>query len=402
MDAPIVADFVSSTTLAFKLQVDQTTYAAPDTDDLIAVGNLSLRPNDITLENPEYRGSIHRPGPFIIGQTYDLTFDVFLRGPAGANPPAADAFILGRMLKTLGFTENVVSAAIPVALEDLGVGSTEIAAMLGASATGTADLYKGLALALPGAGAVSAASLSMIAAYSAGKLATLAEMRDDPPTGKYQIPKQLAYLLSAEDTPPVASSVVWLGSKRFELSGLAPSAATITFPTASRDGGSDLPKISLTYSGDLHDYEDEACPSIDVSVPVPPFKGGKLNIAGKPMGGSSLAVEFSPRVGYRPNPNRATGSEGGTLVETRRSLTMNLNQTAKAYMDIRALAAAQSEHDIQALYGYGSGNYVGFLAAGARFGTPEDQSGSDFYTQQITGYIDDPSKTVALTFPYWG
>ncbi|WP_374648685.1 hypothetical protein [Rhizorhabdus sp.] len=402
MDAPIVQDLVSSTTLAFKLQDDQDTYAAPTTADTLSVANVQLRPNDITLENPEYRGSIHRPGPFLIGTTWDLTYEVFLRGPGGAAPPLADAFILGRILRTLGFTENVVSAAIPAALEDLGVGSTTTAAKLGASATGTADLYKGLALSLPGAGPVTARSLSMIAAYSAAKLATIAEELDAPPAGKYQIPTQLAYLLSPSDTPPVASASTWLGGMRYNLQGLAPSSATLTFPTASRDGGSDLPKLAVTFSGDMHSYDEEACPAIDVSLPVPPFKGGKMMIANKPMGGSSLSLDLSPRVAYRPNPNKTTGSEGATLVETRRSLAMTLNKTALSYLDLLALSAAQGEHNIQALYGYGSGNFVGFGAFGARFSTPEPQAGGDFYTDQLTAYIDDPDRTVALTFPFWG
>lgn len=404
MDAPISKDLVSSTTLAWKLQVDQTTFANPGIADTLSVANVSLQPNDITLDNPEYTGSVHRPGPHLIGTTWNLTYEVLLRGPGGANPPAAGDFILGRILRTLGMTESVVAAAIPAALENLGVGSTETEAVLGASATATEDLYKGLAIALPGAGVVSAASLSMIAAYAVDKTATLAEEFDAPVSGKWQIPKQITYLLAPTDEPPVASAKVWLGEFRYDLVGLAPSSATISFPTASiaGGGGSDLPKLSLTFSGDLYDYDEEDCPDIDVSLAVPPFKDGKLMVADKPIGGSSISLDLSPRVGYRPNPNRKNGSEGATLVETRRSMTLNLNKTALSYLDIMALRDAQSYHNVQALYGYGSGNYVGFLAAGVRFATPQPQAGGDFYTDQIAAYIDSPDKSFCLAFPYWG
>ncbi len=401
MDAPLAKDQVPFTGLAFKLQSDATTYAAPDTTDMIGIANLSIKPNDITQQDPRYNGTIHRPGDLLVGTTYDLTFDVPLCGPGGSTPPSAGAFILGRMLRTLGFTENVVSAAIPVAAETLGVGSTVTEAILGTSAAGTADLYKGLAVALPGSGSVTAATLSMIAAYDAAKKATLAELFDSAPTGKYQIPKQLAYTLSGSDAPPIASTVTWQGNLRMEFQGLAPSAATLTLPTAARDGGGDLPRLSLTYSGDLHGYSQENCPALSLATTVPPFKGGKMMVAGKRMGGSSISLDLSPRVGFRPNPNRASGSESAELVETRRSMGLNLNRTTLAYLDILALRGAQSKHPIQALYGYGSGNYIGFMAADARFASPEPQVGGDFYTDQVTAYLDDPSKAVSIVFPYF-
>lgn len=395
-----MADLTAQSALAIVAQSEPGTYGAPTSADATPVANLSWSPTPITSESPEYTGTIHRAGAIVLGASYDVTFDILLRGPGGASPPAADAFILGRVLRSLGFTENILSAAIPAAPEALGAGSTATMAVLGTGAAATAELYKALALHLAGEGAAPA-GLTMIRSYNTDKEAGLAETLDDAPTGNYQIPMQLAYTLSSSGVPPVLSFSLWQGSRRYNFVDMAPSSARLILPTTSRDGGADYPRLSLTYSGDLHSDVAEAAPTVTPTLAIPPFKGGKLHIAGVPMGGSSISLDLGLRVGFPPNPNKVNGSDPAQLVETRRTLSFDLNQVAKSYLDFLALAQAQANHPVQALYGLGSGNFIGFVATDARFNFPTVQAGGEFFTTTGEAYVDSAEKSIGLVFPFY-
>lgn len=394
-----MVDLTSQRALAIKVQSAPGTYASPTPGDATPVANLSWSPAPITSDNPEYNGSIHRPGTIVLGATYDISFDILLRGPGGSAPPAADASILGRVLRSLGFTENLIAAAIPAAPEALGGGSTSSSAVLGTTAAATADLYKGLALHLASSGAMPA-SLSMIRSYSAAKAAGLAETLGSAPTGNYQIPRQAAYTLAATGTPPVLSLSLWEGSRRYNFVDAAPASGRLTFPTSSRDN-TDYARLSVSYSADLQSYIDEAAPSVSSSLAIPPFKGGKLHAAGVAMGGSSLSIDLGLRNGFPPNPNKASGSDPAQLVETRRTLSFEFNQVAKSYLDFIALAQAQSFHPVQALYGLASGNYMGFVATDCRFNFPSTADAGEFFGTTGEAYMDDANKTVSLVFPYY-
>jgi hypothetical protein len=391
-----MTDITSMAALAIKCQSAPGTYASPTSADATPVANLSWTPQAITSESPEYTGTIHKAGQIVLGATYDVSFDILLRGPGGAAPPAADAFILGRVLRSLGFTENLVSTAIPAAAEALGAGSTTTTATLGATAAATADLYNGLALHLAVDGAMPT-SLSMIRDYSAAKVATLAETRAGAPTGNYQIPKQAAYTYAASGTPPVLSLALWQGNRRYNFQDMAPSSARLTFPTSSRDGGNDYPRLSVTYSGDVNSYTDEAAPVVAPALALPPFKGGKLYVAGLSM----VSVDLGLRVGFPPNPNKAGGNDPAQLVETRRSLNLVLNQTSKAYLDLIALAAAQTYQPVEILYGLATGNYVGFIATDARFNFPATQENGDFFQTAGDIYLDSADRSLSITFPFY-
>lgn len=395
-----MVDLTANSALAIKAQGAPGTYASPTSADAIPVANLSWRPTPNQAENPEYTGSIHRRGPIILGASYDVSFDILLRGPGGAAPPAADAFIPGRVLRALGFTENVVSAAIPAAAEALAAGTTTTAT-LGAGSTGTLDLYKGLAIMLASLGTLGqAASLAMIRGYTAGKVATIAQTHSGSYAGNYQIPKQLAYTLASTGTPPVLSTAIWDGSRRYNMVDMAPSSARLILPVSAR-GGSEYPRLSVTLSGDLYSDLAEAAPVVSSSLAVPPFKGGKQHVAGLAMGGSSISLDLGVRVGFPPNPNTTSGNDPAQLTETRRTLDLDLNQVSKAYLDLLALAQAQGEHGIQALFGLASGNYVGFVATDARFNFPETNRGGEFFTTRGQAYVDGAEKTVGITFPYY-
>jgi len=402
-----MTDPTSIQALAIKAQSTPGTFATPSSStDVIACANLTARPQAITAENPEYQGSIHQKGPFVLGATWDVGFDLMLRGPGGSAPPAADAFIFGRVLRSLLFTENIISTAIPAAPEALGgTGATTSIANLGASALGAGndDIYMGLAIQLASLGTIGQpASLAMIADYvSTGKLATIAQTAGSAYTGNYQIPKQSAFTLASTGTPPNLSFSRWRGNYRYDFVDWTPTRGVLTLSTTGRSSGNEFCRLSVSGTADLSAYAADTCPVAPSTLAVPPYKGGKLHIGGIALGGSSVSVDIGPRSAAPPNPNKTSGSDPSQLVGTRRSVTLNLNQTAPSVMDFIAMANAQTTYNIQALYGLASGNYVGVGLSGVRFNFPDPQDGSDFFADTIEGYIDDPSKSVAITFPYY-
>jgi hypothetical protein len=392
-----MAQLSNQRALAIAKQSSPNTWASPTTADLIPAAGLSWTANAITADNPEYTGSINRVGPGVFGATYEVTATFLIRGPGGSNPPAANAFILGRVLQSLGFTEQVLSAAIPVSAEALTAGSTTGFTM-GAGATGTLDLYKGLAVKVPFLGS-SPDDLAMIRSYAANKATVLGETAGGTITGNYQIPKQLAYTLAGTGTPPSLSGSLWEGAKRYDFIDMVPSSGKLTFPTASRENV-DFAKLEITFSCDLYASADDTCPAIPSLGAVPAFRDGKLFVAQKAMGGSSISIDLGLKVSYPPNPNKTSGSDAPQLTETRRTISLDLNTEAKSYMDFLAIASGQGYYPISGLFGFYPGNFVGFIATDARFNFPKSNEGGDFITSSGEAWIDGPDKTLSISFVY--
>jgi hypothetical protein len=399
-----MTDRSANTVIGLALEVTPGTFVAPSSStDLLTVAD--LRPNIAgqTSDVNEFTGSIHKPGAKVGGATFEISGRCLLRGPGGSAPPAADAFVAGRILRAAGFAETILSASVPSGGAEAlgGSGNTTAIAALGTGAAATDDLYTGLAIELASLGTIGqAAALAMIKDYvGSGKLASIAHTHSAAYTGNYLIPKQLSYLLSSAD-PPTLSASCWLGSKRYDGVGLSLSSFRMNFPTFNRDN-TEYPSLEFTLTGDFYADADQACPTIDTSLAVSPFKNGKLDISNVPLGGSSVNIDFGAQVAYPPNPNKATGSETSVLVETTRRAEFNLNHVSKATFDFMAKANAQDYHSIQALYGLASGNYIGMVVPKARFNYPSPDNGGPLINMTGEMLIDDADRSVGLTFIYY-
>lgn len=397
-----MADLSNKSVLGLAVETVPGTFVAPNTTtDLIRIADLRLTINGLTVTTQEFTGSIHRPGPSVLGKTFEISGRIILRGPGGTSPPAADGFVPGRILRAGGFEETVISTAVPASPAEVGVGSTTTTAVLGTAAAATADVYKGLALFLESIGASVPRGLAMIRAYSAGKAALLARVAGATIADDYQIPKQLAYRLSATATPPSLSASCWFGGRRYDGNGLAISSLRINIPTASREAN-EFPSIEFTLAGDYQQDADEAAPIPPSVLAVPPYRDGHLWVANKQIGGASISIDLGAEIGYPPNPNRASGNDAAQLTATTRTVTLNLNQQLKATLDFVALADAQATHAIEAMWGLASGNYFGVIVTDARFNYQSPDNSGAFITTQGEAYVDDADRTIALTIPFWG
>jgi hypothetical protein len=391
----------NNTVLALAKETTPGTFVTPSSStDLIVVADLRPQIQGLTSDVQEYTGSIHRPGPKVGGATFEVSGRALIRGPGGSGPPAADAFILGRLLQAVGFTETRVTSAIPAAPEAVGGGGSTTTVTLGSTATGTADLYNGHAIQLSANLGSSPHNITPIADYSAAKLATLAETAAGALTsGNYQILKQLVYRL-ASATPPTLSVSCWVGGRRYDGAGCSMSSFKINLPTFSRES-TDYPSIEFTLTGNLQASADEAAPTPTISLSPAPFKDGKLAISKKDLGGSSLEIDFGAEIAYAPNPNLATGSEAAQLTQTTRSVNLTLNQVLAATFDLIAAADAQAYHTILAQYGLASGNFMSLVVPEARFNYFSPDNGGALVNDTGQLFIDGSTDSVMLSFPYY-
>lgn len=390
----------ASTAIALVVQGAAGAYSAPTNADLYPCANARLELAGVTVANPEYTGSVQQNGDFVAGKTVSLTFSMMLRPPGGAAPPAAGAYIPGRVLRGAKFTENVVSAAIPAVAEAIGAGPTTTSVTLGASAAATADLYKGMSLFLSdNNGGAYPKALTMIRGYSAGKVASLAETLGAAPSANYQIPKQLAYTrdISAADPNPL-SIKVWLGGKRYDMIDMTVSSLQFVVPTSTR-ASAENPMFTVTLSGDIYADADEAVPAIPALGPIPFFKDGDEWLAYKAIGGSTFTLDMNIGVGYPPNPNKPSGNDAPQLTSVKPGLSITKQLALKAQFDSMAIADAQTYQPFWAQWGYTAGNMVSMFAEG-RFNYASPDIGQDFNMETIDLLIDVASRNVSIVFPY--
>lgn len=392
----------NKTCIAIKMQTTPGTFDAPSSStDALAISNLQFSIQGVTVANNEYTGTIHKSGDDLAGKIVSGSFQVYLRPPGGSDVPAADAYLPGRILRAAKFTEVRTTAAIPSSAEALGSGSTETTAKLGSTATGTADLYKSMALILSSIASTAYDKLTAIRAYAANKTATLMEELASAPTGNYQIPKQLSYQRDiTEADASFISASLWIDGVRYDLVDVSISGLRLTIPVSTRDSASQ-PVMEVSFTASIDDYADEATPTIPAAGAVPLFKDGKFFVADTAVGGSSLSLDFGIRNAYPPNPNFTDGSAGGEIVESRTTVNMDRQAYLKAELDTLAMAEAQTQHGVFAQWGYTTGKVVQVVVPDARFNYQSPSLGQDFVTEQGDMWVDVSTKNVAINFPYW-
>lgn len=392
----------NKTTVAVVMQPTQGVFVPPSTtDDVLPVSNLTFTIDGVTVTNDEYTGTIHKNGDDVAGKVVSGSFNIYLRPPGGSDVPGADEYLPGRYLKAAKFTEVITGTAIPAAAEALGAGSTTTTAVLGDTASATDDIYKAMAVQLSSIGTTVWDRVTAVRHYDGdSKTAELFETLSQAPTGTYQILKQLSYQRDmTEANPPFLSQVVWLDGVRYNLVDLSISGLRWNLPVSTRDGASQ-PLIEVSWTATIDSYVDEATPTVPALGATPLWKDGKFYVAGKAVGGSSLVVDFAPRVAYPPNPNYTDGSGPGEIVESRTTLNMDREAYTKAQFDTLAMAEGQQQYGVLAQWGYASGRMVQIVIPDARFNYQSPNLGQDFISETGDMWVDVFNRNVCMNLPY--
>lgn len=379
--------------LAFNNQVTAGTPVVLTAADCIDVANIGYTPNPQTTTDPRYTGSVHRPGEQLIGVAHEVSFEWNIHGYSGALP-IAGAFLIGRVLAALGFTENRLATAVGPEAYSAG---TTTAATLGTAAAATANLYTGAAINFATVGAAPV-GLAMIRDYTVGKVATLARTRTMAATGNYTIPQQLYYTFTSASPVAGASVTIWEDGHRMNFQDWRPTSARIELSTASRDGGDAYCRIIVSGGCTLYSEVNEATPAVSIAIPIPPFRDGQQDIANVQMGGSSVTIDLGIRSAFPPNPNQIDGSDPGLVVETVRTVNYELNKVSRTVVDWNLLARNQAQHPSQFFWGLGSGNYMGLMITAQRFNYVSSNEGQDFISTSGDAWIDGIDRCISLAF----
>lgn len=388
----------NNTALAIVKQPTADTFVNPSTA-YMPVSQCRLAIEGVTADNDEYTGTPWKVGSTVAGKRATLSFNVKLRPPGGASPPAADAFLPGLILQAAKFTENRVVTAVPVAAEALSAGSTT-GATLGAGATGTVDLYKGLAISLSDNGSTYKARMTAITSYTAAKVATFAELLSAPPAANYQIPKQLAYQLDYTVTDPTLLSMkVWLDGHRFDLMNMRVASLQIVLPTSTKNQAA-YPELQCSFTCDINANAAEATPAVTGLGAVPLIKDGDCWLNRVKVGVATATIDMSVQVEFPANPNKVDGVDAGEIVSLQPSVSMTRQKYLPSYLDTLALADAQTSMPFWLQWGSAIGAMVQVVVCDGRLNYQSPDTGGALINETGDLIIDPSTKCISINFPF--
>jgi hypothetical protein len=375
------------------------TFVDPTTAGLLPVSNLSMAIEGITIANDEVTGSIFRNADAISGKRITGSFNLKLRPPGGASPPAANAYLPGLFLQAAKFNEVITSAAIPASAE-AGTSGTTTALTLGAGATGTLNLYKGMAISLASMGTSYRTRMTAISAYTAAKVATFCETFGSSITGNYQIPRQLQYVWDVSSADSTLLSLkIWLAGHRFDLMNVRVTGLQVVVPTSTKDQ-SLFPEIAINFSADMSTHTAEATPQPPVLGAVPFFKDADCWMNRVAIGTQTFTLDMGLQAENPPNPNKVDGSDAAELVGGNARVTMTRQKYLPAVIDPLALADAQTYLPFWAQWGNAAGAMTQIVVTDARANYSNPDLGGAFIMESGDLMIDPAAKCVQINFPY--
>lgn len=334
-------------------------FNAPNsTTDLLPISSPDNGNDAITSDDDTLTGALWGAPRQFLGERGRAGATCRLRGPGGATPPAANGWVMGRILQAAGFTEIRNAAAIT---GTAAANALTDSLVLAAGSSAVDDFYKGWPIQHAGIGAGIRAN-SLIRKYNGTtKLAELMETLGSAiNTGSYTIPAGLFYILSTGLTVPLLSVSIWRHKKRYNYADCALSKFAINIPV-SNDQQTDSPTIEFSVVGTPQVPVDENAPPLpDAALtPPPPAKAGKFGLNKTLIGHQSLRLEFGLEAGAPPNQNFDYGQESYELLNGTRTVSLDVNQMLESQMSLAALTAAQTSMPIESIWGLGAGNRFG-------------------------------------------
>jgi len=341
------------------LQPEEGVYADPGVNDIMAISAPDNGSDAITADDATLTGAIWAAPRLFLGRRGRAGATMSLRGPGGSVVPAANAYMVGRVLQLAGFTEMRNATAIT----GTAAGGSDRSIILAAAASGVTDFYKGMAIQHANIGTGLIRGSSLIRDYDgATKTARLMEILGTAVAGgQYTIPPQLTYLLSTGASIPRASVKVVRHKKAYRYRDCALSSFALNIPVAN-DESTDVPTIEFSMVGvPVRPNLDETATPLPSSLltPVAAAKDGKFALNGVKVGHQSIRFEFGLEAGALPNQNFQDGQESYETMSGTRTVSLDLNQTLVSLLDMDQVTDDQVQ--LAALSGWGRGPGNAFL-----------------------------------------
>lgn len=314
--------------------------------DAILVENPQLTVDPNLIATDEVTGSLDGRGSIVGGIKGAISFDVYCKGSGTpATPPE-----FGDALKACGWAETITAAAVPAAPEACAAGGSTTLAVLGASASATAQIYRGMPINFTGAVTLS----SFIADYTAAKNALLADTASGAiiATTSYQIPINVRYG-PASGVIPSATIEYYEDGVKYVLAGMRGTL------TGTWTAGGAL-KLSFRFTGMFVSKTDVAVPVCTYDATRPPiWKGGVSKINRVAAACRQMTLDMGNQLPYPDNPNAAQGFD--PTIITRRALTGSIDPAATLVATRNLLADLQAgtQRIIHGKMGIVAGNSFG-------------------------------------------
>lgn len=350
--------------MAVAIQSAVGTFVQPSAaTDLMAVSNPTNANAIVSADDPTATGAVWESGRVFFGKqsTVGATFPI--RGPGGVAPPAANAWVPGRIFQAAGWAE------IRKATSSSGVlaaGSTTSALALASSESSVDDFLMGAPLQTAAIGTGFKQTTVVRDYVGASKTALLAETLGTAPAAgtAYTIPAFLSYVLGTlSSPPPVLSISVWRDKKRYDFRDWAPSSLAGTFPVAN-EANTSFPDWTFTGRGISVGTFDDTTPTLPTSilaVPIVPVRNGKFYLDKVMLGHQSLSFTEAATVAAASNQNQAAGQDGFDIISGTRTTALDLNQMAVTDFDLHGREDNQSIISALSTFGFGPGNNFGFV-----------------------------------------
>lgn len=279
-------------------QPDETVFPAitPTTDAIFAEGT-AVSYDVQTAETNEDTGALDRGERRATGISFQATTRIYLVGTSAAGTPPR----YGLLLRAAGFGEQITAAPVPSgAPEAVGAGSTTTTVVLGATASGTDQIYQGMPLQLSGDMNV----ITFIASYDgATKTATVTDTLPSVPaalTTTYQVLANVRYR-------PASAGIPLLGADIY-LDGIKVRADGIQGSVQSVWAAKGVPALDFTFQGRFIGETDAAVPSVADTRPVKPiFVGGVMSIDRKKLAVSNFTLNPNSQLELGDDPNEPQG-----------------------------------------------------------------------------------------------
>lgn len=391
--------------MAFAVQASSGAFVQPSpASDLLAVANATNTNEPLTADDPTATGAIWDSAPVRLGKRATLGGTIPLRGPGGATPPAAGAWVPGRIFVAGGWSETRNQSAIAGSLQ---AGSTTTSVVLASSESSVDDFYLGLPLQQGSIGSGFQQTTVVRDYIGSSKTAILAETLGSAPASgaAYTIPPYLAYRLGTLTTGQTyLSASVWRDKKRYDYRDFAPTSIAINVPVAN-DANTGFP--DMTFSGNAVEVAvvDDTTPvnsaafAAQLAVAVAPARNGKFYLDSVKLGHQSMSFTVATTVGAASNQNQAAGQDGYDILSGSRTIALDLNQMAVTDFDLLSRENNQTPVPILSTWGLLAGNRFGLMIPNAVLQpfSPGDRNG---YVN-LTGNANPVDVNNSAAFTIW-
>jgi len=357
----------------------------------VKVENINWTETPNVIQSNEHSGALDVSTPIAGGVKTTVTFDVWVKTrTSGSTAPE-----VGVLLKGCGMTETITSTSVPAAPEALAAGGSTTTAVLGASATGTVNLYNGMPITFSSA----VSGDSFIANYTAAKTATLTDTMGGSlvATSNYVIPINVVYRFASSS---LSSLTLWTYRDGKLMKGVG-ARGTYTMQWVNGEGI----KFSFSFMAVWVQATDSALVSgtfTDTTKLV--WRGTSSSVSRMRWNRilaqvRTLTFDAGNSVVHPDNPEATEGYDPAQITLRNSTFSFDPLETLLATRDIFADLRANTTRILHARAGSSAGARIAVTAAAAQ-ATQNNQGGDrdGFSTEAVNGRLTGDNDAFSICF----